>query len=143
MNRPFPWPWLVLLLLVLLPGPAGRFLLDLLGGLTLTLLALPLLLGLAGVIGWQMIRHRLRSCDRCGAVSFGASTCPACGASLEGQGGSFSWGLQRDPVDIDPRTATITVEAIDVPSQESSSGGGGESSTTRPLDRTGDGQGSS
>ena len=41
MNRSLPWGWIALAaFLLLLPGPAGRLLLDLIGGLTLTLLLL-------------------------------------------------------------------------------------------------------
>lgn len=116
MHRSIPWPWLLLLLVLLLPGPAGRFLLDLLGGLTITLLALPLLAGVAGLIGWQIVRARLRTCAACGAASFGASACPACGSSQESLVGRSPWG--REPVAVDPRNATITIEAVDVPPRE-------------------------
>ena len=44
MRRDLPWFWIGLAgLLLLLPGPVGRVLLDLIGGLTLTILLLPLL----------------------------------------------------------------------------------------------------
>ena len=54
MQRSRTWLWLLLALLLLLaPGPAGRFVLDLLGGITLLLVLLPLLLGAAGFVAWQ------------------------------------------------------------------------------------------
>lgn len=120
MNRPIPWPWLLLALLLLVPGPAGRFLLNLLGGLTLTLLLLPLLAGVVGWVGWRILRQRLHTCTSCGAVSFGSSACPACGAPVaEGEGVS-AW---RDaPLEIDPRNATITIEAVDVPARQAHTG---------------------
>lgn len=130
MSRPIPWPWLLLLLLLLLPGPAGRFLLDLLGGLTLTLLALPLLAGIAGVIGWQLLRQRLRTCANCGSVSFATTACPACGASFEQDGNRSRWA--PEPVEIDPRTATITIEAVDVPAGESGADAGTGTVGSRP-----------
>jgi hypothetical protein len=130
MNRPIPWPWLLLALVLLLPSPAGRFLLDLVGGLTLTLLLLPLLAGVAGLIGWQILRQRLRTCPSCGAVSFGASACPACGAAADLEVRSPGWG--RDPGPIDPRTATITIEAVDVPSGRSSPGAAVDSPGATP-----------
>ena len=52
MNRPSPLLWLGLLLLVLLPSAAGRVLLDLIGGLMLAVVAIPLVLtGLANDVG--------------------------------------------------------------------------------------------
>ena len=83
MNRSLPWGWILLAgLLLLIPGPAGRLLLDILGGLTLTLLLLPLLLGAAALIGWRLLSRRLVTCSACGAPSIGMSQCPSCGASL-------------------------------------------------------------
>jgi len=112
MTRSLPWGWIGLAaFLLILPGPAGRLLLDFLGGLTLTLLLLPLLAGAAGLIGWQLIRRRLRTCPACGVSSLGTSQCPACGTvfadGLGTEGGS----------EVDPRSATITVDAIDVPQE--------------------------
>ena len=60
MQRSNTWIWLLLLALLLLaPGPAGRFLLDLVGGLTLLFLLLPLLLGAAGFVAWKVLQSRL------------------------------------------------------------------------------------
>ena len=70
MQRSNTWIWLLLLALLLLaPGPAGRFLLDLVGGLTLLFLLLPLLLGAAGFVAWQVLQRRLRPCPACGFTS--------------------------------------------------------------------------
>jgi len=113
MNRSLPWFWLVLAaVLLLLPGPAGRLLLDLLGGLTLTLLLLPLLAGGAVWIGWQVLRSRLRTCDVCGVASLADDVCPACG-SPRGADKVDRSVLVRDS-DFDASTATITVEAVEV-----------------------------
>ena len=61
MQRSNTWIWLLLLALLLLaPGPAGRFLLDLVGGLTLLFLLLPLLLGAAGFVAWQVLQKMKR-----------------------------------------------------------------------------------
>jgi hypothetical protein len=84
MQRPFPWLWVLLLALLLLaPGPAGRLVLDLLGGITLTLLLLPLLLAGAGLVAWRVLQSRLRTCQACGLSSFGTEVCPACGTTLD------------------------------------------------------------
>jgi hypothetical protein len=109
MNRSLPWGWIALVgLLLLLPGPLGRLLLDLLGGLTLLVVLLPLLAGAAGLVGWQLLRSRLRTCPACGFSSLGGGPCPACGSSFQSDPGSAS------TPELDPRSATITVEAVDV-----------------------------
>ncbi|MEB3261765.1 MAG: hypothetical protein VKK94_02270 [Cyanobacteriota bacterium] len=108
-QRPIPWFWIALggLLLLLGPGRAGRLLIDLLGGITLTLLLLPLLLGAAGWIGWQLLRQQLRTCDVCGFTRVGGEVCPACGAaSAVAEGG--------DDSGPDVRQMTIDVVATDV-----------------------------
>ena len=80
MQRSRTLLWLLLALLLLLaPGPAGRFVLDLLGGITLLLVLLPLLLGDAGFVAWQVIQRRLRTCELCGFASMEKEFCPACG----------------------------------------------------------------
>lgn len=113
MNRSLPWFWIVLAgVLLLLPGPAGRLLLDLVGGLTLTLLLLPLLAGGAALIGWQVLRSRLRTCEVCGVASLAADACPACGAP-RGSGGGARDGWGR-AVEVDASQATITIEAVEV-----------------------------
>ena len=112
MNRSVPWFWIAAAaLLLLLPGPAGRLLLDLLGGLTLTLLLLPLLLGGAALIGWQILRSRLRTCEVCGVASLSADVCPACGSVRATQGPESA---QNAGPSIDASQATITIEAVEV-----------------------------
>lgn len=118
MTRSFPWVWILLAaVLLLIPGPAGRLLLDLLGGLTLTLLLLPLLAGGAAFLGWQLLKRRLRTCPACGLASVGTPVCPACGTVFSAEDGSAdsSWGdgLGTMP-DVDPRNVTINVDAVDV-----------------------------
>lgn len=118
MNRSLPWGWIALAAFVLLlPGPAGRLLLDVLGGLTLTLLFLPLLAGGAVLIGWQVLRSRLQVCPACGISSFDRDGCPACGtpraASSDSAQDATIFGVGRRD-EVDPRSATITVDAVDV-----------------------------
>ena len=55
MNRPPAILWLILLLL-LLPTAAGRILLDVVGGVALVLVAVPLLLTGLGWIGWKLLQ---------------------------------------------------------------------------------------
>ncbi|MFM7269075.1 MAG: hypothetical protein ACKOZT_10915 [Cyanobium sp.] len=111
MRSTLPWGWIALAaFLLLLPGPAGRLLLDLLGGVTLLVLLLPLLAGGAALVGWQLLRRRLRTCPACGFSSLGSDLCPACGCSLADVA-SHSSAASPDP---DPRSATITVDATAV-----------------------------
>ena len=109
MNRSLPWGWILLAgLLLLIPGPAGRLLLELLGGLTLTLLLLPLLVGASALIGWRLLSRRLVTCPSCGASSMGTTQCPSCGAPMPAAGASDMDG------DVDASSATITVDAVAV-----------------------------
>ena len=109
MERKIPWVWIVLGgLLLLAPGTFGRLFLDFAEGLTLTVLLLPLILGIVGFVGWQLLQRRLKPCPACGFVSSGLEACPACGASLANDSGPSA------PVEyIDARTATIDVEVVD------------------------------
>ena len=109
MERKIPWVWIVLGgLLLLAPGTFGRLFLDLAEGLTLTILLLPLLLGIGGFVGWQLLQRRLKPCPACGFVSAGLAICPACGASLA-HGSAPSGSTEF----IDASTATIDVEVLD------------------------------
>jgi hypothetical protein len=109
MSRSLPWFWIALAALLLLaPSPAGRLLLDLIGGLTLTLLLLPLLLGAAGFVAWQVLQSRARTCAVCGFRGIAQDHCPACGAPYEGFSDAGS-----APADLDASKATIDVEVID------------------------------
>jgi hypothetical protein len=123
MERRVPWLWIgIAAALLLLPTPAGRVVLDVIGGLTLTLLLLPVLAGAVALIGWQLVRRRLRTCPSCGFASLGTDRCPACGSSFEagegggsarGAGGSFSAQTAQGR-EIDARDVTINVDAIDL-----------------------------
>ena len=126
MQRSNTWIWLLLAaLLLLLPGPAGPFLLDLLGGITLALLLLPLLLGAAGFVAWQVIQRRLRTCEVCGLTSMAADLCPACGSPL-GDGITPASGAEQ----LDVTNVTIDVQVLDVDTGASES---------RPSDSSGPG----
>lgn len=109
MQRSNTWIWLVLAgLLLLAPGPLGRFVLDLLGGITLALLLLPLVLGAAGFVAWQVIQRRLRTCSACGFTSMASDICPACGTPFD------NGSAPSSPADqLDVSNVTIDVEVLD------------------------------
>lgn len=80
MNRPPAVLWIAVVLLLLVPTAAGRLLLDLAGGLLLTLLALPLILSGLGWIGWKLLQSRMVTCTACGATGLkGTGVCALCG----------------------------------------------------------------
>ena len=126
MQRPsIPWFWILMAAILLLaPGPAGHLLLDLLGGITITILVAPLLLAAVGFVGWQILQRRIRQCPACGFSGVGGTVCPACGSLYE-EGPSGNAG---DPlgapvasaevvdrlVDLDASQVTIDVRATDV-----------------------------
>ena len=114
----FPWIWVVFVaILLFLPGTAGRLLLDVLGGVTLLVLLLPLLAAGAGFLAWQAFRSRFTTCDACGATSFDSALCPACGSPLTGQTVNASeppWATRGTDA-LEAGKVTIDVEAVDVP----------------------------
>ena len=114
MGRFPPLLWLLLLGLLLLPTAAGRVLLDLAGGLLITLLALPVIVGGLGWVGWKVLQSRVRTCEACGLSTMTTDAqCPACGSTLpaEKSGGSTSKVVDdsRPASDV-----TIDIKAEDV-----------------------------
>ena len=109
MPRSRTWIWLLLAsLLLLAPGPVGRFLLDLLGGITLLLVLLPLFLGAAGFVAWQVVQRRLRTCESCGFISMQQEYCPACGSPFA----ASSIGNEASE-QFDVSNVTIDVQVVD------------------------------
>ncbi len=104
-------------ILLFFPGTAWHLLVDVLGGLTLLLLLLPLMAAGVGVLAWQLIRRRSRTCANCGTTSFGSELCPACGDLLVIETPDQ---VQTDDLQgLDAANVTINVEAVDVePSME-------------------------
>ena len=82
MTRTSSLIWLTLVLILLLPTTAGRFLLDLAGGLMLAFFTLPLIIAGIGWVGWRVFQSKLVTCEVCGATSMKTSpACPICGSS--------------------------------------------------------------
>ena len=107
MTRTTSLVWLAIALILILPTTAGRIIIDLAGGLFVLILALPLLLGGAGWIGWKFLQSRLIRCQSCGANILSSSTiCPICGSSLENNS-------EHPNMSIPASSATVDITAED------------------------------
>lgn len=107
--------WIALFALLLLPTAAGRVLLDVAGGLVLVAIALPVILGGVGWIGWKILQSRTRSCPSCGSVVFtNSGNCQLCGADLADAMPTQANVNQRDQTSVPASEATIDVSAEDV-----------------------------
>ena len=83
MNKPSSLIWMVFILLVILPTPAGKFFLDLAGGIFLIITLVPLILGGVGWIAWKRIQSKLQTCETCGSSFLNSQVfCPTCGSKF-------------------------------------------------------------
>ena len=83
MNKPSSLIWMVLILLLIFPTPAGKFIIDLAGGIFLFVTLIPLILGGIGWLSWKRIQSRIQLCDACGSRFFNSQIiCPVCGSNL-------------------------------------------------------------
>ena len=115
MRSPSPVLWIALLALLLLPTAAGRVLLDLAGGLVLVVLAVPLILGGVGWIGWKVLQSRMTTCPACGTVNLsGSGYCQMCGAELSAESNqSAKNSVADDSVPASAATIDISAEELD------------------------------
>jgi len=82
MNRPPAILWLVLLLL-LLPTAAGRILIDVVGGVALVLIAVPLILTGLGWIGWKLLQMQATSTSSATSGSSANGSVPASDVTID------------------------------------------------------------
>ena len=114
MGRVPPLVWLIGLLL-LLPTPVGKALIDVVGGVALVLLALPLILGGLGWIGWKVLQSRMQVCPTCGSASLQSGpVCAVCGSAFSTTDASQSTGSQSEFDSTPASSVTIDVTAEDV-----------------------------
>ncbi len=86
MNKPSSLIWMVFILLVLLPTPAGKFIVDLAGGIFLIIALIPLILGGVGWFAWNRIQSQLQTCEACGSSFLNNQLiCPICGKNKKDQ----------------------------------------------------------
>ena len=84
MNKPSSLIWMVFILLLILPTPAGKFIIDLAGGIFLILTIIPLLLGGVGWFAWKRIQSKVQTCEACGSSFLNTQLiCPACGTKIK------------------------------------------------------------
>ena len=80
MNKPSSLIWMVFILLIILPTPAGKFIIDLAGGIFLIITIIPLILGGIGWFTWKRIQSKVQTCEACGSTFLNSQMiCPICG----------------------------------------------------------------
>tara|TARA_Y100001968_G_C18728440_1_gene423349 strand:+ start:64 stop:390 length:327 start_codon:yes stop_codon:yes gene_type:complete len=108
MNKPSSLIWMVFLLLLIFPTPAGKFIIDIAGGIFLIITVIPLILGAIGWITWKKIQSKVETCDACGASFINNQmTCPVCSKPLV----NTKTGLENIPASA--ATIDIKTENID------------------------------
>ena len=75
---------MVFILLVIFPTPAGKFIVDLAGGIFLVITLIPLILGGIGWFTWKRIQSKVKTCEVCGSSFLNnQSICPICGTTIK------------------------------------------------------------
>ena len=107
MNKPSSLIWMVLILLLIVPTSAGKFIVDLAGGIFLIITIIPLILGGVGWLTWKRIQSKVKTCKSCGSSFINSqSICPICGVSIKDP---------RDNLDnIPASSATIDITSEDI-----------------------------
>ena len=83
MNKPSSLIWMVFILLIILPTPAGKFIIDLAGGIFLIITIIPLVLGGVGWFTWKRIQSKVQTCEACGSTFLNSqNVCPICGTTI-------------------------------------------------------------
>ena len=84
MNKPSSLIWMVFILLVILPTPAGKFIIDIAGGIFLIFTIIPLFLGGIGWFIWKRIKANVQTCEACGSTFLNSQMiCPICGTTIK------------------------------------------------------------
>ena len=83
MNKPSSLIWMVFILLVILPTPAGKFVINLAGGIFFIITIIPLILGGVGWFTWKKIQSKVQTCEACGSTFINSQmVCPICGTTI-------------------------------------------------------------
>ena len=85
-----------------------KFFISFLSNILLLLFLIPLLLVILVFIGFNYYKSKIKTCNKCGAISLGLSkTCMNCGANLENMS-------NNNQIDKKPSESTIEVQAEEV-----------------------------
>ena len=107
MNKPSSLIWMVFILLIVLPTPAGKFIIDLAGGIFLLITIIPLILGGIGWFAWKRIQSKVQICEACGSTFLNTEMiCPVCGATIKNAPDSME--------NIPASAATIDIKSEDI-----------------------------
>ena len=86
MNKPSSLIWMVFILLIIWPTPAGKFIIDLAGGIFIIITIVPLILGGVGWFAWKRIQSKVQTCENCGSTFINSQTiCPICGTRIRNE----------------------------------------------------------
>ena len=107
MNKPSSFIWVALFFIIILPTPAGKFFIDLAGGIFLFLALLPIIIGGVGWLSWKIIKSKVKTCDSCGSSFFNDQViCPICGVNIKSAEKSFD--------NIPASSATIDIKPEEI-----------------------------
>ena len=107
MNKPSSLIWMVFILLVIFPTPAGKFIIDLAGGIFLIITIIPLILGGIGWFTWKRIQSKVQTCEACGSSFLNTQLiCPVCGTKIKNSKDNLE--------NIPASAATIDIKSEDI-----------------------------
>ena len=107
MNKPSSLIWMVFILLLILPTPAGKFIIDLAGGILIIITLIPLVLGGVGWFAWNRIQSKVQTCGACGSSFLNNQTiCPICGENIS--------NAEDNLENIPASAATIDIKSEDI-----------------------------
>ena len=107
MNKPSSLIWMAFILLIILPTPAGKFIIDLVGGIFLIITLIPVIIGGIGWFTWKRIQSKMQTCEACGSTFFNSQlSCPICGTTIKKEQDSLE--------NIPASAATIDIKSEDI-----------------------------
>ena len=91
----------------ILPTPAGKFIIDLAGGIFLIITIIPLILGGIGWFAWKRIQSKVQTCEACGSSFLNSQIiCPICGTTIK--------NIKDNLENIPASAATIDIKSEDI-----------------------------